>query len=152
MKIKALSSYSKILAFFLVMLGFSACKSPKEYGTPTAMLNLKGKVINEKTYEAIYAIEVTVQEVGGNGHFQEITSVTNSLGDFCFHVNVETAAARTYKISFKDIDGEANGEFEGKEVIVNVLKEDFIGAESGWNGGEADKYVGYIDLTARENE
>lgn len=45
-----LSVYSKILSFFLVLLGFSSCDSgggAAEYGTPTAKFKVKGTIVDE---------------------------------------------------------------------------------------------------------
>ena len=153
MKVKILSTYTRILTFFLVLLGFSSCQTTKcEYGSPSAMLNIDGKVIDEKTKEAIKAIEVTIQEVGGNGHFQEIKSLTNGQGGFCVHVDVRFASAKTIKVSFKDIDGEANGEFTDQEVTVTIAEEDFKGASGNWYRGEANKDLGSVELAPKVEE
>ncbi|MDA3906003.1 MAG: hypothetical protein PF484_08005 [Bacteroidales bacterium] len=94
------------LSLTSAMFVFQAC-----YGTPQDFgydIFVEGKVTSKSTGLAIPGIQVVV---GDNIQFDQ----TNEEGYFSFY----TLSDANIPIHFKDIDGELNGSFVDKEIVVS---------------------------------
>lgn len=156
MKAKAMSFYSKIISFCLVLLGFSCKDDPvDEYGVPSARYKVRGQVVSaEKGKEAIPNIQVVMIEYEPNKpeeiYFDGDTVKTDANGGFSF--DKVRFPYNHFKIKLQDIDGEANGAFDDKEVIIEFKKSDYKGGQGSWNEGEARRDMGTIELTPAKVE
>jgi len=160
MRLKAISFYSRVLSFFLVLLGFSSCSDDKddemwvEYGSPSATYVVKGKVVsseNEKpTVRNIRALVIeNVDESKQEYPLRGDTVFTKSDGSF--EIVRHDYASRGLKLKLQDIDGEDNGLFEDKEIIIDLKNVTPEGA-SGWYNGKYTKDLGNVELTPKNNE
>jgi putative lipoprotein (rSAM/lipoprotein system) len=103
-KRKLLGGLSITSALFI----FQAC-----YGTPQDIgldIFIQGKVISQKTSLPVKGIRVSVED-----KLQYI--VTDTDGKFSFY----TETAPNYKIKFEDIDTSENGNFIGKDTVLNSI-------------------------------
>ena len=164
MKIKMVSLYSKMLSFFLVVLGFSSCTDEPtigfqpmygcpapEYGAPYAQVKVSGKVVDKDSKEPISGIGVILDDE--DNYYRNDTVFTDDSGVFNFNIGTIGAEPKTLNIVFQDMDGELNGEYISKEKIVKVETSDYNGGSGNWNDGEAVVDMKQIELTPKkENE
>lgn len=158
MKTKVLSYYSKILCFFLVLLGFASCSStfddenPEmrlEYGTPTAKYKIRGTVKSQDKQKAIKGIKIVAIEIH-EGKEYPIANPINSGDDGSFNLEVGSFPQKdvTFNVKFED----ANGEFESKIVAAEFKDAKFTGGDGRWYKGETEKDMGSIDLTPTKKD
>lgn len=164
MKTSAISFYSRILSVLLVWLGFSACGKGDngengdfvmEYGVPSARYRVRGQVVSaEKGKEAVPNIQVVMIGYEPNKpeeiYFEGDTVKTDSNGGFSFD-KVRFPYSH-FKIKLQDVDGEANGAFDDKEVIIEFKKSDYKGGQGSWYDGEAHRDMNKIELTPAKVE
>ncbi|MDR0823633.1 MAG: radical SAM-associated putative lipoprotein [Prevotella sp.] len=153
MKIKMLSVYSRILSFFLVLLGFTSCDEidPKvEYGVPIAKFKVKGTIVDDDSDNPVAKIKTVLgqsYEIDGKLYVHYIDSVlTNNEGKFELKIE-EFPASQTFVLKIEDIDGEQNGgAFETKIESVEFKNPNFTNG-NGWYAGEAEKDMQTIKIT-----
>lgn len=143
-----LSASNKMLAGLLTLLGFSvvSCNTTEEYGCPYADYKIKGKVVDEEG-SPIPGIQVITPDPWNEyGYLQADTVISNNSGEFTTQPPTSSFGDDiTFKVTAKDIDGEANGGlFEEKETEVTFQKEDLKGASGNWFYGSAEKNVTII--------
>ncbi|MDR2950991.1 MAG: radical SAM-associated putative lipoprotein [Prevotella sp.] len=158
MKVKMLSVYSKILSFFLVLLGFSSCDSggggAAEYGTPTAKFKVKGTIVDESE-APITKIKTVLgksykTELGDRPYY--IDSVfTDSEGKFELNV-VEFPTSQEFILKIEDVDGDENGAFETKIETVEFKDPSFTNGNNGWYAGETTKDIQAIKITSAKKD
>lgn len=162
MKIKALSIYSKILSFFLVLLGFSACDSDNggdgpvcEYGSPTAKFIVKGKVVNKEDQKSIEGLKVAIGEVYiyDNGKnkitFYHDSIQTNTNGEFDISI-VHNPQPQKFVIKYEDAKNQGT-EFGLTTDTVRFEKPDFTNGSS-WYKGETTQDLGTVEISPVKEE
>lgn len=157
MKIKALSLYTKILSFFLILLGYQSCDSldpVDEYGTLSAIYKIKGSVVSADTKLPVTNIRaVMVQK--GTAEDEEYnfgdTIYTDSRGVFELEFNSYPQSESFFNLKLDDVDGETNGSFESKTVAVDFNNPQFENGGGKWYKGETVKDVGEIELLPDNN-
>ena len=152
MKIKIYSLYSKLISACLILLGFNSCDSDPvdEYGSPSAKYKVNGKVVtSEGNKESIKNIRVVmIEDVKESEYIIGDTVYTDTDGKF--EINRNDTPYNKFVIRFKDIDGEDNGGlFEDKEEIIEFNSSDYKNGGR-WYVGEAEKDMGTIELTIKE--
>jgi len=158
------------LAGLMSFLGFSSCEkdimpeygTPMEYGTPSAVFVVSGKV-TDTTGNALNGIRVVVPSVD---HHQKSTSTfipdkpvitnyvhdtlyTNADGNFNYpYTGFPSNSSIDIKMKFEDIS--ENPSFETDSTKVTFSGSDLQGG-NGWNAGTAQKEI-TIELKNKENE
>ncbi len=142
---------NRVLGTVLVLLGFSACTNYLDddddpgkmicmYGVPSAQYNVKGKVIDADTKQAIPGIRVISGRIGiSDGKewltYYPDTVYTDTKGKF------ETVRrdhpAEKYRFIWEDVDGESNGSYKKDSIDVDI-KGKYINGEGYWYQGEKD--------------
>lgn len=155
MKIKIQALYSSLISFLLVALGFNSCHNDPvdEYGTPSAKYKVRGKVVSkENTAEAIKDIRVVMIENVNESdirHMEGDTVYTNQEG--VFEINSTRFLQNDFKVKIADVDGDKNGSFKDRELVIEFEKSDYIGG-NGWYEGEASKDLGKVELEPKQGE
>ena len=140
-----------IISSTLVILGFSSCETAglEMYGTPTASYSIKAKVLDNQQ-KPIPEIKVRASIVLSNDMHFPIDSVhTNAIGEALFEFR--EGLYQEIKIECEDIDGDTNGSFEDKTVIVKFENSDYKGGDDNWNMGKAEKDI-IIEMDTKELE
>jgi putative lipoprotein (rSAM/lipoprotein system) len=140
-----------IIASLLGLLGFaSSCEeaSPAEYGTPTADFVILGKV-SSSTGQPVKNISVEMHKVAGGaaGHRTDSTG-TDANGNYRVKEQ-DFPTNQTYRLTFSDLDGAANGAFKDTSLTVDFTNPAFTGGDGNWYKGEASKEV---NVQLREEE
>lgn len=154
---KIRSIYSSILSSLLVLLGFSSCSKSDpvdEYGAPTAKFKLLGKVVSsENPEEPISNIQVVIVPDAAKEQSPYLgdTIHTDLYGRFELGEKYENAFYNKHLLIFEDIDGDKNGSYERKELVLEVARNDFKDG-NGWFWGTFEKDFGTIVLTLKENQ
>jgi putative lipoprotein (rSAM/lipoprotein system) len=156
MKAKALTLYSKILAFFLTLLGFQSCDkdSPVEYGSPFARFKVNGTVVSEDNGEPVKDIRAVLvpvypTESGNQEYYYGDTLRTDEQGKFAFESEVYSIY---YNLKLEDVDGEENGSYEPKTVFVDFTGAEYTGGDNRWYVGEATKDLGEVVIKPTRNK
>lgn len=152
MKVKMLSVYSKILSFFLVLLGFSSCEGldPKdEYGVPTAKFKVKGIIVDESD-KPITKIKTVLgksysSKLGDRAYYVD-SVYTDNEGKFELSME-EFPTSQEFLLRVEDVDGDKDGAFESKIETVEFKNPTFTDG-SGWYKGIAEKDVQAIKMTS----
>lgn len=133
---------NQLLLFLLGLLGFSACTSTEEYGSPHADYRVSGKVTTPDG-TPIPGIEVSRWE-------ERKETVTSNQGNYLID---ENEFWYLESLTFTDPDGPANGgEFEEKTVPVEFTDADRIRRGDGsWYTGAYAKTVDVI-LERKESQ
>lgn len=155
MKIKILSAYSKILSFFLVLLGFASCDSidpVDEYGTPYAKFKVKGIVVNGESEDNTPVKNIRVLLARGYMAEDEKDKTVHYIDSLqtdnngYFHFTVEDfPTSQQFLIKFKDVDGDKNGTFETKHDVVKFENPEFKDG-NGWYRGETTQDIGIVKI------
>ena len=151
---RLLSFQTKVIAFLMGLLGFSACSDTEKddenvvmYGTPTAQFVVKGSVINknEQPIQNIKTvIEVIYRDTEGKILSHPLDSVqTNTKGEFEITKYTPSYNSR-FAMRFEDSDGEANGSYQTEIDTIQFKPEDFK-SEGVWQS-TATKNMGKIVL------
>lgn len=160
MKIKMLTIYSRILSFFLVLLGFTSCEKDEpmaEYGTPHAKFHIKGIVVNEDSESStpIKGIKVVIARSYEKDNGETFLHHTDSLKtDNNGYFNITTVnfpSSQEFVVKFEDVDRAENGLFETKTDIVCFENSTFENG-NGWYKGETNKDLGIIKITPKKAE
>lgn len=134
-----LRGHSSLLSVFMALLGFtSACdsfrSSQDEYGCPSATFVVNGQVTSSENSQTIPGIRVIM----GNSIDFPDTAYTDTDGKYEVSI-VEIPGDQSFLLKFDDTDGESNGEFENKEVLVDFADPEYSGGSGTWYKGEAVK-------------
>ncbi len=122
------------IAGSLALLGFNSCgEEGEEYGTPHADFSFKGSV-KSTDGKAIPGIQVTLSS--NDEAMGKATTDENGK----YQLNSTSFPTTQLRIEAKDIDGEANGSYQTKEVNVHIADDEFKGAK-GWYSGKVEKDV-----------
>jgi len=143
------SLFNKISLLIISILGF-ACDPDDirvEYGCPNADFKINGTVVNEVTNTKISNIRVILSDTQ-NGIYNRDTVYTNEYGGFEVRVN-ESPSTTSLMLSFDDIDGQVNGQFQSLDSIVEFNDPTFEGGDGSWYYGETSKEVN-VKLTPEE--
>ena len=150
----ALSLYSKIISFLILLLGYTSCDDPvDEYGTPAARYKVSGKVVSADgdKKQAIKGIRVVViDNVDENEEKYVAGDTTYTSTEGLFEINRHDFPRKDFKIKFQDIDGTDNGEFDEKIEVIDFKNAEYKGG-SGWYKGEATKDMGTVELTSKKD-
>ncbi len=140
MKTSIFKRFSGLISFLISILGFGAACSlssceygtpAAEYGTPYATFKVNGNVKSEVTSINIPNIRVVM------GYD---TTFTDESGNYQI-LNTDFPDDQTFLIEFKDIDSEANGEYQPLDTIVEFIDPEFSEGTGGWDSGETEKEV-----------
>lgn len=148
MKIKVLSVYSKILSFFLILLGFSACDSGgTEYGTPNAKFIVKGKVVDEKD-NIIDGLKVALGRVESeNKKTTYYTDSINTDSNGAFKLSIEDFPSdQKFVIRYDNSDQEKSSILVRKIDTVRFEKPSFTNGSGNWYAGEVTKDLGTVKV------
>ena len=135
-----LKKYNTLLSFLLSILGFGAACSLSgceygplvvEYGTPQATFKVNGNVKSEMTSENLPGIRVVMETD---------TAFTDEHGNYQVGI-IDFPKDQTFLVEFKDIDGEANGDYQPLDTIVEFTDPEFTGGSGGWDWGETEKEI-----------
>ena len=156
MKIRFVSFYSKIISFFLVLLGFSSCDSDggggggsiAEYGVPTAKFKVKGTLVDKTDSSvSISGVKVAIGQLYRDGTGQRTfyvdSIVTNNTGGFDLGVT-DFPMSQKFVIKYEDTDKNKN-----YGLVIDTVRFDnpsFTGGSGGWYAGEATKDLGKVKL------
>ena len=133
---KALSRFFQwLISSTLAVLGFSACdfQEPAMYGTPIASYSIKAKVLDSKQ-KPIPEIKVRITDNG----FPIDSLYTNATGEVLFEFG--DCMCNVIGVECEDVDGDKNGNFEDKIVIIQFENSDYKGGD-GWYRGKAEKDI-----------
>ena len=118
MKKIVLTTYTKIIAWFLSILGFTAACDiiePKvEYGTPSADFIVKGKVTDKSSQKPI--TNIAVIRKARTSPYGNDTVKTNTDGDFELKFNEFPGV--DHWIYAEDLDGTDNGGLYAKDSLT----------------------------------
>lgn len=162
MKNRISGLYLKIISFFLVLLGFSACGDDDEndpticlYGSPSAKYTVKGKVVSaENKDNPIRNIRVVLIDNVDESKYDYIpgdTVTTDNEGQFEVQRHYFPAIDNKLKIKFEDVDGEENGLFLDKEEVID-FKEINPVDEGTWYKGEFIKDMNTVELSPKTED
>ncbi|HOV13972.1 MAG TPA: radical SAM-associated putative lipoprotein [Spirochaetota bacterium] len=104
---------SGILALLFGTLGFAAC-----YGAPPSRsYNLNGTVKSTNENKPIENISLSVFDVSSD--YSLISALSDVDGSFSITMRSYSYSSDKYLIKVKDTDGEANGIFNDKDIIIS---------------------------------
>ena len=147
---------NRFCRFMLALMGFAAVDGcnivadmygplpAPEYGVPNVDFRVSGMVRDSQTKQPVKGIEV--------GYFHHLngpgTVYTDDSGRFV--VEAEQFASSKTELTFADVDGPANGEYETS--VVEFTMEKVEDSDSAWNEGTyaADNVVVELDPVTKE--
>lgn len=124
---KILRVQNLIITGILFMMGFIASCVRMEYGMPHADFIVTGKIKSAETNQEIRNIEVKIH---GN------TVKSDEYGNYEISVLGMSADNQTFDISYTDIDGTENGEYQNLDTLVQFDNPEFTGGDGDWYEGE----------------
>lgn len=138
MKKIVLTTYTKIIAWFLGIAGFATgCEinSPvPEYGVPSADFRAKGTVTDAVNNKPIPNIRV----IGKAIHGQDADTVfTDANGNYT--VDMQDMFGFPVKIYAEDVDGEKNGAFRTDSLLIEQRDAKQVKKGTGWYKGGFEK-------------
>jgi len=132
-KIKFLTKYNAILAALLSLLGFSSSCGifpGTEYGTPHAKFIVNGNIVSATTNQAVQGIKVKMAYDSTTSSVNGIYSVKDGFG---------FPQSQTYTVTFRDIDGAANGQLQDLDTTIEFKDPKFTNGDGHWYEGETTK-------------
>lgn len=126
-ELKYYKVYKYLLSTLVTFLGFASCEPimPVAYGTPNANFKINGKIVSTLNSQAIPDIKVTINEQ---------VAYSSETGDYQMTIN-DFPTTQTFQISFKDVDGLENGEFQDRDTSITFTDPEFVNGD-GWYEGE----------------
>lgn len=130
----------------LSLLGFNSCDiisdMPLEYGTPNANYTVKGKVTDQAN-KPIPGIEVTIKRssLPVDHPFNSKILSSDTKGEFSNEFLGEFPRDIVFTLTFTDIDGAQNGEYNSKQESIEIKTTELKGRSSGWFAGSATKEI-----------
>lgn len=138
MKKVVLTTYTKIIAWFLGIIGFSTgCEiiNPvAEYGTPSADFKAKGTVTDAVNNKPIPHIRVIGKAVHG---YDADTVFTDAKGNYT--VDMQGIFGLPVKIYAEDVDGDQNGAFIPDSMLIEQRDVKQVKKGTGWHDGAFEK-------------
>lgn len=137
-----------ILSGLLILLGFSSCDAPMEYGTPNADYTLKGKVVDKADAKAIKGIRVGFNRYPGpmvmygvapSPYFRLLAAdTTNAEGEYKFTEKfyIDEVSTDSVQVFVQDIDGTENGSYRDTVLYVDFEDAEQSGKAKNWYSGE----------------
>lgn len=116
---------NKVLSFFLLLLGFSACSEEERkdmYGMPPAKFSVKANVLDEEN-NPLKGIKVDIK-ADSKANYGIESGVTDANGIFETKVYLDKV-----NIVCTDIDGEKNGTYKKDSVQADISKEENLAYE-----------------------
>lgn len=163
MKLKVISIYSKIISFFLILLGFSSCDIDgngggiAEYGTPSAKFKVKGTLVDEaddsKTVSGIKVAigQLYLDDSGVKKTFYVDSIVTGNTGVFDVDI-IDFPTSQKFVIKYEDTDVLQNGNYGLTTDTVRFENPSFTGGSGSWYRGEATMDLGKVEINQKEDE
>lgn len=159
MKLRAYTFYSKVISFFLVMLGFTSCDSESgggggmaEYGTPSAKFIVKGTLVDKTDGSTgISGMKVVIGQLETDGAGLKRTYyvdsiVTNNTGGFNLNIT-DFPISQKFVIKYEDTDGAQNGNYGLTVDTVRFENPSFTGGSGSWYRGETTKDLDKVKLS-----
>lgn len=138
MKKIALTTYTKIIAWFLSILGFTAgcdiIDPVVEYGVPSADFKAKGTVTDAVNNKPIQNIRVIGRAVHG---YDADTAFTDANGNYS--VEMKGIFGFPIKIYAEDADGSLNGWYGPDSMQIEQQEARQVKKGSGWYSGAFEK-------------
>ena len=137
---KFLTSYNVILTALMALLGFAtSCErfGGTEYGVPHASFIVKGKIVSAESNNPVPNIKVRMQI--DSLSVQHDSAYSDSKGNYQVVDAFGFPISHSYLITFTDIDGAANGEFQTLDTVVEFKDPVYTGGDGHWNSGETQK-------------
>lgn len=147
---------NRFCRFMLALMGFAVVDGcnivadmygplpAPEYGVPNVDFRVSGMVVDSQTKQPVKGIAVEYfHHLNGPG-----TVYTDDAGRFL--VEAEQFSSDKTQLTFTDVDGSANGEYETEEVEITMKK--IADSNSAWNDGTyaADDVVVELDPVTEE--
>lgn len=147
-RIKCLKSYNAIIAFLISFFGFASSCNPlggtnAMYGTPSANFIVNGKIKSKADNMPIPGIKVQLSKeytsVDQNFVYP-LDSVFSSSAGGTYKVTAKDQFPedQTFNVSFTDVDGALNGEFEPLDTAVVFRNPKFSNGSGSWYQGETE--------------
>ncbi len=154
MKLKVISFYSKVISFFLVLLGFNSCNiiDPKdEYGVPSAKFKVKGQVIDAETENSIEnikaALGLSFEQDGIKGVYYVDSVYTGKDGKFEVDIR-DYSGSLKFVLKIEDSEKKI---FETRVDTIDFKGSDFSNGDGNWYDGEATKDLGKVKISQKED-
>jgi len=135
-----LTSYNVILTSLMALLGFAtSCErfGGTEYGVPHASFIVKGKIVSAENNNPVPNIKVRMQM--DSLAMQTDSVYSDNKGNYQVVDEFGFPISHSYSITFTDIDGTANGEFQTLDTVVEFKDPVYTGGDGHWNEGETQK-------------
>lgn len=132
----------RLIYMLMALMGFGAvaCEEVNsdvagEYGVPHVTFSLKARVVDEAG-EPIMGIKVCANWIEG---------YTNQDGEI--NINGSVFTGSQYRVTFEDVDGEANGgEFETLTLDITDQVEQTADGSGSWNDGAFKAELGDVTM------
>jgi putative lipoprotein (rSAM/lipoprotein system) len=125
------SSFKFFLAIIGFVFGFSS-NVAAQYGAPPSKYKIKGCIISDNDKLPILNIQVSIKNKSNS---YKTTTKSTSNGEFVFYMD-ENDLGDTYHITAKDIDGSEYGNFDRKDTILTISKNDIKKSKESYTLGE----------------
>ena len=141
MRKKVLTGGNKIIAFLMVLLGFTgACKDGPwggvAYGTPHADYIVKGNIASSQDNSNLKGIRVITMDADS----PYICDTVKSDASGNYQSKITDILVTNIHLSLTDIDGATNGSFEPLDTMVTFTNPKFTGGD-GWYTGKTEKIL-----------
>lgn len=159
MKLKAISFYSSVLSFLLVLLGFSSCSAidPKdEYGVPSAKFKVNGSLVDEiDNSVSITGMKVAIGQLRRDGAelnaYYVDSMVTNNTGEFNLSL-IDFPLPQRFVIKYEDTDAAQNGNYGLIIDTIQFENPSFTDGNGSWYKGEIVKDLGKVKISRKEDK
>ncbi len=159
MKLKAISFYSSILSFLLVLLGFSSCSEidPKdEYGVPSAKFKVKGTLVDKTDNSTgISGVKVAIGQLSRDGAplktYYVDSIVTNNTGGFNLGIT-DFPQSQKFVIKYEDTNTSQDENYGLTTDTVRFENPSFTDGSGSWYKGEAVKDLGKVKISQKEDK
>lgn len=128
MKARKKTFTHRILSGTLALLGFSACMDdndvdPQMYMYGTISVRYISSIVTDANEKPIEGIRSVMEYKGINGEVARDTAYTDASGRTRQEPRegIDDVQNAKVKLTFEDVDGEKNGEYESKTVEVSVM-------------------------------
>lgn len=136
---KIVRASNRVIGFFMALLGFSCSEGSiwdmkVAYGTPSAFFIVKGNVVSSKDNTPVKGLQVIAKS---SAYWQNVDTVrTDASGNYS--TKVSALEAQQVNISFRDMDGPENGNFQPLDSIASFTNAKFTGGDGHWYQGTAE--------------
>ncbi|MDY3978761.1 MAG: radical SAM-associated putative lipoprotein [Tidjanibacter sp.] len=145
---------TKLAIKLLTLLGFGSMfggcdelhkiiDTPCEYGCPSAVYEVKGKVTDSDA-NPLKGIKVVVAPNEEGYRYSVDSLLTDAKGQYSIAIRYFPSNSVTFKVEASDVDGpEGGGEFATTEKSVEFLGSELSGGDGHWYQGKAAKTVDF---------